>query len=123
MPAAIDGDAKMQTLLLIHADEAAWAALPEAERGRLMGAYAAYSQALLAEGIMRSGARLTPAHSARILGRSAVLDGPYAETREQLGGFYLLETPDMATAEAWAARCPALEHGATVELRALAARG
>jgi len=123
MPAVPDGVQTMQTLLLIHADETAWATLPKAERGSLMGAYMAYTQALLAEGVMRGGEQLLPARTARILRRGEVLDGPYAETREQLGGFYLLDTPDMASAEAWAARCPALEHGATIELRPLVMRG
>lgn len=113
----------MQTLLLIHGDESGWATMSEAQQGAAIGAYMAYTQALAAEGILRGGEQLMPAATGRILKGTTVLDGPYTETKEQLGGFYLLETPDLATAEAWAARCPALHHGATIELRPLVPRG
>ncbi|HYZ31476.1 MAG TPA: YciI family protein [Crenalkalicoccus sp.] len=110
----------MQVLLMIHSNEAGWAALPPAEQAQRMAAYRAYTEALTASGALTLSARLKPAATAQLVraagGAPQVLDGPYAETREQLGGFYLLDVPDLAAARDWAARCPGAEHG-TVELR------
>ena len=72
---------------------------------------------------MVAGAPLAPtssAHTVRVSGGApVVLDGPYAETKEQLGGYFLIEVPDMQGALRWAARCPGAAHG-TVEVRPLA---
>lgn len=110
----------MQAMLMIHMDETAWARMPAAELDTTMAAYTAFSQALAAAGVMRGGERLHPAAAARSVRVTAagtqVLDGPYAETREQLGGFFIIEVPDMAAALEWAARCPGAHHG-TVEVR------
>ncbi len=110
----------MQVALIIYAEEAKWDAMPAAEQGALMGAYRAYTDALRAAGVLRGGERLRPssgAHTVRIEnGAPSVLDGPYAETKEQLGGFFLLEVADMGEALRWAARCPGAAHG-TVEVR------
>jgi hypothetical protein len=110
----------MQVMLMIHSDEAAWAAMPEAAHTEIMGAYRAYVDAMVQAGVMRGGERLRPAPEAVTVrvrdGRTTVLDGPYAETKEQLGGYFLLEVPDMQAAAQWAARCPGAAHG-TVELR------
>jgi hypothetical protein len=112
----------MQAILLIYSDEAAWAAMPAEALAGHMAAYRAYSEAMRAAGIMRGGERLLPAGSAARVqvaqGRTEVLDGPYSETKEQLGGFFIIEVPDMDTALAWAARCPGAAHG-TVEVRPL----
>jgi hypothetical protein len=51
-------------------------------------------------------------------GKTEVLDGPYADSKEQLGGYYLIEAPDLDAAMAWTARCPGAQHG-TVEVRAI----
>jgi len=84
------------------------------------GAWRAYMDAAQAAGIVRGGNALLPADRAVIIRNHGatpqVLDGPYAETKEQLGGYVLLEVPDMETAIAWAARCPAAVRGA-VECR------
>jgi hypothetical protein len=110
----------MQVMLLIHSDEAVWGGMSGERQAQLMGAYRAYSEALMAAGVMAGGQRLAPSAQAVSIrlegGAPLVLDGPYAETREQLGGFYLLEVPDMDAAAQWAAKCPALEHGG-IELR------
>jgi hypothetical protein len=110
----------MQVMMMILGDEAAWAAMPAPAQAEVMGAYRAYVEALAAAGVMRGGERLRPATEAMTLrvreGRMTVLDGPYAETKEQLGGFFLLEVPDMDAAAQWAARCPGAAHG-TIELR------
>lgn len=110
----------MQVMLLIHADENAWPLMPPAARDAAMAAYGAYTAALREAGALVTSNRLLPtaaAHTVRIVdGAPQVLDGPYAETREQLGGYYLIDVPDMATALAWAARCPGAAHG-VVEAR------
>lgn len=113
----------MQAMLMIHGDTARWNALsPEAVQ-QAMGAYMAYSESLRQAGIMRGGERLRPAPEAALVrigagGAPQVLDGPYAETKEQLGGYFLIEVPDMDAAIQWAARCPGAAHG-TVEVRPL----
>lgn len=84
------------------------------------GAWRAYVGAMGEAGIIRGGNALLPAETAVVVRRRAdatqVLDGPYAETKEQLGGSIVIEVPDMEAAIAWAARCPAAATGA-VELR------
>lgn len=110
----------MQVMLMIHTDEAGWDAMSPAEQGAAMGAYSAYVDALRGAGVIRGGERLKPsagAHTLRLEGGTPrVLDGPYAETKEQLAGFFLLEVADMTEALRWAARCPGAQHG-TIELR------
>ncbi|MCZ8375785.1 MAG: YciI family protein [Beijerinckiaceae bacterium] len=85
-------------------------------------AWGAYTKALLEAGVMVGGAALSSAHTATTVrvtnGRRELHDGPYAETKEQLGGFYLIDVPDLDTALAWAARNPAASSGA-VEVRPL----
>ncbi len=110
----------MQVMLLIYDDEAAWERMPEAERKAIYGAYFAYTAALREAGAMIAGEPLQPtstAHTVRLRdGAPQVLDGPYAETKEQLGGYYLIEVADMTQALRWAARCPGAAHG-TIEVR------
>lgn len=84
-------------------------------------AWAAYTNALIEAGVMRGGNELAHAETATIVrlrdGRRHVQDGPFAETKEQLGGFYLIETETLDEALDWAARCPAAAFGA-IEVRA-----
>ena len=112
----------MQYLLLIYTDEAKIAAMGEARLGAFATAYAAYTEALKKAGVYLASARLRPvatASSVRLAGgKPQVLNGPYAETREQLGGYYAVDVPDDATAQSWAARCPGAEVG-TMEVRAV----
>ena len=81
---------------------------------------AAYVQAMTKAGIYVSGDRLRGADTATTVrvtsGRTEVADGPYAEAREQLGGFHIIDVPDLDAALAWAARCPSAARGA-VEVR------
>jgi hypothetical protein len=78
-------------------------------------AYMAYSKALSEAGVAVGGAGLQPpslATTVRIRGGQRIVqDGPFAETKELLGGFFLIEVPDLDTALAWAARCPSVTHG------------
>jgi hypothetical protein len=110
----------MQYMLLIYGDEAAMAAAPEAAVGEMLAAYGAYSEAMVAAGVMAGGNRLRPSRAATAVrvadGRAQVLDGPYAETKEQLAGYFLIDVPDLDAALAWAERCPGAATG-TVEVR------
>lgn len=93
-----------------------------AERDRHMPAYSAYSEALSKAGILTGGAALHPSHTGTTVrlteGQRQVQDGPYADTKEQLGGFFLIEVADLDAALDWAARCPAASNCA-VEVRPL----
>jgi hypothetical protein len=84
------------------------------------GAYRAYTQALKEAGVMVGGAALQLPPAATTVrqrdGKRGVQDGPYAESKEQLGGYYVLDVPDLDTALQWASRCPAALTGA-VEVR------
>lgn len=87
-----------------------------------MAAYGAYSKALSDAGVAAGGAGLQPPATATTLrirnGKRAVQDGPYADSKEQLGGFFVLDVPDLDTALQWAAKCPAAASGC-VEVRPL----
>jgi hypothetical protein len=110
----------MQYLLLIHGDEKAMAAITEANAGQMLAAYGAYAEAMGNAGILRGGNRLRPTSASTTVkivdGKTSVLDGPYIETKEQLGGYFLIDVPDLDAALSWAARCPGASSGA-VEVR------
>jgi len=112
----------MQYLLMLYIDEAAAARMTQAEMAEGGAAYTAYTEALKQAGVLRGASRLrgtTAATTVRLVdGKPQVLDGPYADSKEQLGGYYLIETPDLDAGLAWAARCPTVGHG-VVELRPL----
>jgi hypothetical protein len=110
----------MQYLLLLFSDANVFAKMTPAQQQQGMAAYQAYTEALKGERAFLGANRLQPASTATTVrvadGKSRVLDGPYAESKEQLGGYYLIEAPDLDAAIAWAARCPGASHG-TVEVR------
>ena len=110
----------MQYLLMIYSEETAMQNRSEAETGQLLAAYGAYTEAVPKAGILVGSNRLRPVATATTVrvanGKTQVLNGPYAETREQLGGYYLIDVPDLDAALSWAARCPAASHG-TMEVR------
>lgn len=110
----------MQYLLLIYGNEAAFATASKEDTERMYAAYGAYTQAMIAAGVMKAADRLQPSTTASTVrvrnDKTEVLDGPYAETKEQLGGYYLIEVPDLDAALTWAARCPGASHG-TIEVR------
>lgn len=110
----------MEYMLLIHADPTGFGALPEATRQQALAAYGAYTQALREAGIARSSNRLRPAAAATVVrvreGKTDVQDGPFIETKEELGGYFLIDVPDLDSALSWAARCPGASHG-TIEVR------
>jgi hypothetical protein len=110
----------MQYLLMIYGNEANMMSASKESIGQMVAAYGAYTEALKKAGVIRGGERLRPTSAATTVrvadGKSQVLNGPYAETKEQLGGYYMIEAPDLDAALSWAARCPAASHGA-VEVR------
>ena len=108
----------MQYALMLYSQEAQWARMGKAEQEQAAGAYTAYTEALKNAGVYKGANRLQPTSNATTVrvadGKSQVLNGPYAESKEQLGGFYLIEAPDLDAAIAWASRCPGASHGTGV---------
>ncbi|KAF0813586.1 hypothetical protein IGB42_01937 [Andreprevotia sp. IGB-42] len=112
----------MQYMLLLYSQEAGWARLSHAEQKEWMGAYAAFTDALTAADALRGSSHLASSTIATTVqvqeGKTQVLDGPYADTREQLAGYFLIEADDLDAALQWAERCPGARHG-FVEIRPL----
>jgi hypothetical protein len=110
----------MEYLLLIYTDETYWPRMPPAEQEKGTAAYGAYAQALQKAGVFKGANRLQPTSAAARVTVSddklQVLDGPYVESKEQLGGYFLIEAPDLDSAITWAGRCPGAAHG-VVEVR------
>src|SRR3981189_119637 len=110
----------MKYLLLIYGNEAAMQSATKSDVEQMHAAYGAYTEALQKAGVIVGGERLRPSASGTTVrvaaGKTKVPDGPYAETREQLGGFYMIDVPDLDAALSWAARCPGASHG-VVEVR------
>jgi hypothetical protein len=110
----------MQYLMLIYAEESQWGTMSEAERGKIMSDYVAFTQRIQESKNYVGGNRLQPTSSATTVrirdGKTTKTHGPYAETREQLGGYYLIDAEDLDEACAIAARIPGARHG-TVEVR------
>ncbi len=112
----------MQFMLMLYSDESGWGALTADEQKQWMGAYAAYTEALHKAGAFRAANHLQSAKLAttvRVLnGKHQVLDGPFVDSKEQVGGYFIIDVPDLDAAIAWASRHPAASHG-VVEVRAL----
>jgi hypothetical protein len=112
----------MKYMLMLYIDEKGMAAADEQGRTKMTAAYNAYTEAMKKAGVWIDGGRLRPTDTATTVrapnGKQQVIDGPYADTKEQLGGYYMIEAADMDAALSWAARCPAAGHG-TVEVRPL----
>jgi hypothetical protein len=110
----------MQYLCLIYAAEKAWSDMSETERGKMFADYGAFTKEIQASGHFIAGEALQPtttATSVRVRnGKTATTDGPFAETREQLGGFYLIEAKDLDEATKIAARIPSAKIG-SIEVR------
>jgi hypothetical protein len=110
----------MHYMLMSYVAESGWSALTPAEQAAGVAAYQAYTAALSAAGVLRGVGRLkgsTAATTVRLAnGKAQVLDGPYADTKEQLGGYFIVEVDDLDAAISWAARCPGANHG-VVEVR------
>src|SRR5262245_65902073 len=105
----------MQYLLMIYNNEAGMLAAPKEALGQMSAAYAAYTEAMSKAGVVVGGNRLRPTTEATTVrvknGKTEVLDGPYADTKEQLAGYYLIDVPDIDAALSWASRCPGASTG------------
>jgi hypothetical protein len=112
----------MKYMLLIYGNEANMLSASKETAGQMMAAYGAYTEAVKKAGIHVDSSRLQPTSAGTTVrvanGKTEVLDGPYAETKEQLGGYYMIDVPDLDAALSWAARCPGASHG-TIEVRPL----
>ena len=110
----------MQYLLLIYDNEKVWADMSEAETKKYMGEYYAFTEELKKAGKLVAGDALQPTHTATTVrvreGKRLTTDGPFAETKEQLGGYYLIEAKDLDDAMQWAAKIPSARIG-SIEVR------
>jgi hypothetical protein len=110
----------MKYLLTIYGDESRWAEATPQDLEEMMSTYEAFTREATAAGVMLGGEGLSPSGTAttvRVRGDDVLTsDGPFAETREQLGGYYLVDCGDEEEAIGWAARIPGARHGA-IEVR------
>ena len=110
----------MQYMLLIYDNEKVWADMSEAERGKYHAEYMEFRQDIKKAGKLVAGDALQPIHTATTVrvrdGKRLTTDGPFAETKEQLGGYYLIEAKDLDEALAIAARIPSSRLG-SIEVR------
>jgi len=113
----------MRFLLLCCFDEERWGELPDSQRDHIMREYRGFVQSLDTSGQHLASAQLKPVSTAATVraknGKPAVTDGPFAETKEQLGGYHLIECKDLDEAIAIAQRIPTIPFGGAVEVRAL----
>src|SRR5262245_56687253 len=102
-------------------DEALWAGLPEAQKSQVMEEYERVLQALGRSGQLRASAKLAPSTTSTTVrarnGKPVVTDGPFAETKEQLGGYHVVECKDLDEALAIAGRIPTIHVGGAIEVR------
>jgi hypothetical protein len=115
----------MRYMLLIHADEKAWGAMSPEQAAGAMAAYIAYGEGLRKAGKYVDAYQLQPTSTAKCVrvegGHKGVSDGPFADTKEALGGYYLIESADIGEATDWASKCPGASHGA-IEVRPVVLR-
>jgi hypothetical protein len=111
----------VQYMLMCCIDEGLWNGLPQADRDGVMQDYGAWIEGVAKEQKHVATAKLRPSASATTIrmksGKPVMTDGPFTETKEQLGGFHLVECRDMEEAMAIAARIPTLRVGGTIEVR------
>ena len=110
----------MKYLCLIYDDESAWTTMPKAESDAIMGEYFSFTNGIQESGQYVAGEALQPTSTATTIrirnGKLSTTDGPFAETKEQLGGFYLIEARDLNEAIQVAAKIPGARYG-SVEVR------
>jgi len=112
----------MRYMLLIYDNETQFEGLPEQEVSQVMQEYGKFTAALQEAGAYIGGNRLRPVNTAKSVrvrnGEALWIDGPFAETKEQLGGYYMIDVKDLREAQQWAAKIPSARFG-TIEVRAL----
>jgi hypothetical protein len=113
----------MKYVLLIYGDERVWEAMSPSEMEKIYADHRAYSEAMGKAGVIVGGSELKPTATATSVkfggAKTRTVDGPFAETKEQLAGFYLIDVPSLDEALAWAEKMPGMVEG-TVEVRPLA---
>jgi hypothetical protein len=111
---------EMQYLLMIYTNEAEYAKMDAATGKKVTDEYGVFTQSIIQSGNFKAGDRLQPASTATTVrvrdGKTLTTDGPFAETREQLGGYYLIEAKDLDAALGIAARIPGARYG-SIEVR------
>ena len=116
----------MQYMLLIYGDQNGWESRGEEERGQIFQAYGAFTQELQGSGAMVAGDALQPTQTATTVrvrdGETLLSDGPFAEIKEQLGGYYILDCEDLDVALRYAAMIPSARYG-SVEVRPVMVMG
>jgi hypothetical protein len=116
----------MKYILLIHDDEKAWSKLADSDRQKIYGEYELFMKQIKSAGHYLGGNQLQPTSAATSVrmrdGKRLVTDGPFAETHEQLGGFFLIDASDLDQAIAIAARVPSARAG-TIEVRPIVESG
>ncbi|MDB5309339.1 MAG: PhnB protein [Gemmataceae bacterium] len=112
----------MQYMILIYGDEKGHTGRSEADMQQEYAQWMQYSKEMAESGAMKGGASLKPIATATTVrvrnGKVATTDGPFAETKEQLGGYYLIDVPTLDDAIKWAAKCPGAIYG-SIEVRPL----
>jgi hypothetical protein len=118
------GEDNMQYMLMCYFDEKRWNALPDAQRDSIMRKYAEFTQGVIDSGHFRAAGKLQPTATTTTVreknGHSVITDGPFAETKEQLGGYHIVECKDLDEAISLARRIPTLPAGGTIEVRPMA---
>ena len=112
----------MQYMILIYGDEKAFNSIGEEEMGKVYEGYMQYSKELVEAKVFVSAASLKDVSTATTVhvknGKTVTTDGPFAETKEQLGGYYIVDVPTLDEAVKWAAKCPSAPFG-SIEVRPL----
>jgi hypothetical protein len=115
----------MQYLLLINDDEAQWGTMSDDERNAVYAEYGQYTQDLQTRGILVGANQLQPSETATVVhvedGKTLTTDGPFAETKEVLGGYYLIDVDTLDEALEWAAKIPSARYG-HIEVRPVVMR-
>jgi len=113
----------MEYIVLIYGDEKAWNRMPKSQIEQVYAAYRKYTAELQKAGVMKGGSELKPTTTATTVrvrnGKRQVTDGPFSETKEQLGGYYLIDVPNLEAALDWASKVPSAQDG-SIEVRPLA---
>jgi hypothetical protein len=111
----------MQYMMLIYGDPGKWSKLPADETSKVMNDYRSFTEGIVKSGHFRAGAQLQPPTTATTVrekgGKRLTTDGPFVESKEQLGGYYLCECKDLDEALAIAGRIPSVRVGDVVEVR------
>ena len=113
----------MKYILLIYGDERVWTSMSKEEMEKVYAGHRAYGKAMTEAGVMKDGSELKPVSTATSVrfanGRPKTVDGPFAETKEQLAGYYVIDVANLEQAIDWAEKMPSMTTG-TVEVRPLA---